>query len=371
VPRLSATYDRSTHRAGRARILRNVIERSGDLPALIVQSGPEAGRRLEVEGEHTIGREDQEFTLSDPEVSRRHAIVRATASGVEIEDAGSSNGTFVNGDRIATNTELNDGDEVRVGQTTLSVEAPRTQATRISAAPPVDPGATVIRPSAEVGAPPAAGAPQPSDYVAPQPDFVAESGTQTGYPEQDQPPPEGAPGTWQGEQQYPPTEQQPVYGGPQEQGGGPYSGQGYDGSPEQGAFAPPGQAGWGAGQQAYGGPGGYATGAKKSKTWLWIVIAVVALAAIAAALYFFVLSDSGLDPAEVEAAIKDDIGSTGVEISDVNCPDDIPQETGAEVTCDIAVEGLEDFAGIDVPSSVTYKQEENGDLSFVRFGSDE
>jgi hypothetical protein len=243
---------------------------------------------LEVEGEHTIGREDQEFTLSDPEVSRRHALVRATASGITIEDAGSSNGTFVNGDRIAGTTELSDGDEVRVGQTTLSVEAPRTQATRISAAPPIDPGATVIRPSEEVATP--AGAPEPSDYDAPQPDFVGESRTQPAYPGQDQPPSEEGAGAWQGtEPQYPPTEQQPAYGGPQGQGPAQY-GQGYGSSPEQGAYAPPGQAGWGAGQQqAYGGPpGAYATGARKSKTWLWIVIAVVALAAIAAALYFFV-----------------------------------------------------------------------------------
>ena len=320
------------------------------MPALIVQSGSEAGRRLEVEGEHTIGREDQEFTLTDPEVSRRHALVRATAAGVEIEDLGSSNGTFVNEDRIAGTTELNDGDTVRIGQTTLTVEAPRTQATRISAAPAPDPGATVIRSSAEVAAPAGAGsadapieaAPEPSDYVAPQPE--SERPTPDGPPEEPSPAEPEAPGyepqsepetpgyvppgsdpqsapapaayqapqpqspappsaqpdfvTEGGQQPGPPqsggggfgggeqqggfggTDQQPAYGGQQ---GPPAGAQG------QGGYAPPGQGGWESGpQQAYRGPGSYAP-PKKSNMWLWIIIAVVVVIAIAAALFLFVL----------------------------------------------------------------------------------
>jgi pSer/pThr/pTyr-binding forkhead associated (FHA) protein len=283
------------------------------VPALIVLSGSEAGRRLEVEGEHTIGREDQEFTLSDPEISRRHAVIRVTATGVEIEDAGSSNGTFVNGDRIAGNTELADGDVLRLGQTTLSVEAPRAQATKISA-PPVDPGATVIRPSSERPAPdgppqepspgepeqpgyrppgheePVPSAPTPGDYQAPQPDQPAASGgtgpdlvTDTGAqgygrPGYGPPPEQGA---------YPPPEQSAYP--PPEQGSYPPPEQSAYAPPEQGAYtAPPGQSAWqSAPQPAYGAQASYGGGG--SKIWLWILIGVVVVAAIAAIVIFFVL----------------------------------------------------------------------------------
>jgi ABC transport system ATP-binding/permease protein len=270
--------------------------------ALIVLSGPEAGRRLEVEGEHTIGREDQEFTLSDPEVSRRHAVIRLTGTGAEIEDAGSSNGTFVNGDRIAGTTELGDGDVVRVGQTTMSVEAPRTQATKISA-PPVDPGATVIRPSSERPAPdgppeePAPTEPeqpgyQPPGREEPAPSAPAPGGYQAPTPTApgDYQPPAPAPGDYQAPQ---PDQPAAGYGeGPDvvtESGTQGYGGQpAYGAPPEQGAYAPPGQAAWqSAPQPAYGSPGSYGGGG--SKTWLWILIGVVVLAVIAAVVIFFVL----------------------------------------------------------------------------------
>jgi pSer/pThr/pTyr-binding forkhead associated (FHA) protein len=317
VQRLLATYDRSTRRpsGGRARhVIVSVNregERSREVPALIVQSGPEAGSRLEVEGEHTIGREDQEFTLSDPEVSRRHAVVRVTATGVEIEDAGSSNGTFVNGDRIAGTTVLGDGDEVRLGQTTLSVEAPRVQATKISA-PPVDPGATVVRPPSERPAPdgppeepapgepeqpgyqppgheePVPSAPAPGDYQAPQPDqpapggggpdLVTDPGTQGfAQPGYGAPPEQGA---------YPPPEQS-AYPAPEQSAYPPPEQSAYT-APEQGAYAPPTQGGgWqSAPQPSYGTPG---YGGGGSKTWLWILIGVVVVAAIAAVVILFVL----------------------------------------------------------------------------------
>ena len=98
------------------------------MPALIVRDGPAAGERLEVESETVLGRETHEFLQHDGEVSRRHAALRPSGGALEVEDLGSSNGTFVNDQPIDGRTPLGPGDSLRLGQTTLEVEA--TAATR-------------------------------------------------------------------------------------------------------------------------------------------------------------------------------------------------------------------------------------------------
>ena len=92
---------------------------------LIVRDGPLRGRRFEVESRDvTIGREDTVVLIeSDGEISRRHAIVRKSDGGIQVEDLESTNGTFVNEQRISAPTELSTGDILRVGQTRLDVVA--------------------------------------------------------------------------------------------------------------------------------------------------------------------------------------------------------------------------------------------------------
>jgi hypothetical protein len=92
------------------------------LPALVVQTGPEAGRRVELGLEVAIGRQDGDLVLEDPEVSRRHAVLRRSGESVVVEDLDSTNGTFVNGQRIRTPITVGPGDQVRVGRTTLEIE---------------------------------------------------------------------------------------------------------------------------------------------------------------------------------------------------------------------------------------------------------
>lgn len=66
-----------------------------------------------------IGRAtDCDVRLSDPGVSRRHVELRHDGHRVRLRDLGSTNGTLVNGTRV-TETELRDGDRIRVGSTTL------------------------------------------------------------------------------------------------------------------------------------------------------------------------------------------------------------------------------------------------------------
>jgi hypothetical protein len=61
---------------------------------------------------------DSDLRLADPGVSRRHVELRRDGHRVILRDLGSTNGTLVNGSR-AVETELHDGDRIRVGSTTL------------------------------------------------------------------------------------------------------------------------------------------------------------------------------------------------------------------------------------------------------------
>jgi hypothetical protein len=76
-----------------------------------------------------LGRDNTaDFILDDPGISRRHTEIRVTSDGphlvASIRDLGSTNGTFVNGERI-TSQHLADGDRVNVGRTTLIYRAER------------------------------------------------------------------------------------------------------------------------------------------------------------------------------------------------------------------------------------------------------
>jgi sigma-B regulation protein RsbU (phosphoserine phosphatase) len=64
----------------------------------------------------TIGRSaDNMIFIPDPFCSSHHAVIYPTATGFAVKDAGSKNGTFVNGKKIAGEFELKKGDEVLVG----------------------------------------------------------------------------------------------------------------------------------------------------------------------------------------------------------------------------------------------------------------
>jgi FHA domain len=135
------------------------------VPALLITSGSQQGRRVEIVSALTIGRENQDLLLDDPEVSRSHAIVRVTGGALEIEDTGSSNGTWVNGRRITGPTRLIVGDEVVLGQTYIRAEGDRGKGTVVTGPAA---GGTVVAPQ-EAPAPQQA-APAPASFQAPQGD---------------------------------------------------------------------------------------------------------------------------------------------------------------------------------------------------------
>ncbi len=69
----------------------------------------------------TIGKGgENKISLSgDPTVSRLHAVIERFEPGWCVSDLGSSNGTYLNGERIWAAQRLRNGDEIRVGRTRL------------------------------------------------------------------------------------------------------------------------------------------------------------------------------------------------------------------------------------------------------------
>src|SRR2546430_2528170 len=96
--------------------------------------GPEPGQLRDIGGEIVIGREG-DLRIDDRQASRRHAAVRPVLEGVEVEDLGSSNGTFVDGERIEGKVTLREGATLRIGQTEFEIEIDQPEGTRLRPKP--------------------------------------------------------------------------------------------------------------------------------------------------------------------------------------------------------------------------------------------
>ena len=91
------------------------------MPSLFVYQGQDQGALFEVEeGPQTVGRDTSNIIqVHDHEVSRRHAEFNYDGNTCTVEDLDSSNGTFVNGQRITEPQQLASGDRVQVGGTLM------------------------------------------------------------------------------------------------------------------------------------------------------------------------------------------------------------------------------------------------------------
>jgi pSer/pThr/pTyr-binding forkhead associated (FHA) protein len=95
------------------------------MPSLVFVAGPIAGRRYKLaHGEYVIGRRsDCQIFVPDMRVSRQHARLWRTAERWSVEDLGSNNGTFVNGNKLERPTELAHDDEIVIANNRIRVEA--------------------------------------------------------------------------------------------------------------------------------------------------------------------------------------------------------------------------------------------------------
>jgi CRP-like cAMP-binding protein len=97
---------------------------------LFIEKGPLKKMVYPLEARETIGRGEENYIcLSHPTVSKQHAIYYLEDCQSILEDLGSSNGTFVNGNRIKK-SRLSDGDTLQIGSVTLRFiqrEEPRRQ----------------------------------------------------------------------------------------------------------------------------------------------------------------------------------------------------------------------------------------------------
>jgi uncharacterized RDD family membrane protein YckC len=193
----------------------------GDVQIVVVE-GPNAGQEFELSGATTVGRDPSAgIVIDDPEASRRHSSLSLDGSKVTVEDLGSTNGTFVNGQRLTAPRELGPTDKLRIGTTVfeLRVEEDAAQATRVGTALPDldDIQVTAPRnvPDFAKDEPPVAAEPPAAAAEPPEPEPSGARPTTAGTPVP--PPSAGPPGGVGG----PPGGPPPSPGGPPPPPGGP------------------------------------------------------------------------------------------------------------------------------------------------------
>ena len=108
---------------------------------ITVEAGPDAGAQHAPDDVASIAigtSEDNAIVLTDPAVSRYHLELRRTASGIQISDLGSRNGTWVGGMRIER-AIVPAGTRMKIGDTTIAVDdagssvaPPLTEAPRLA-----------------------------------------------------------------------------------------------------------------------------------------------------------------------------------------------------------------------------------------------
>lgn len=137
---------------------------------LVMRSGPTPGKAFPLEKDEIhIGRDvSNDLVINDAEVSRRHARLSAEAGSYVVEDLGSTNGTFVNGQRVTRPQLLHPGDLILFGENVslaFEIERFEEKATVVSAGPAAaPPPAREAPPIRETYVPPA---PPPPPVEAP------------------------------------------------------------------------------------------------------------------------------------------------------------------------------------------------------------
>ena len=87
---------------------------------------PQAGTSIALDAVNSLGRDvNNSIVIDDPFASTDHAVLTFRGRDWYIEDLGSTNGTFVNGNRVEGVAPLGYGDELQIGQVRLRLERAR------------------------------------------------------------------------------------------------------------------------------------------------------------------------------------------------------------------------------------------------------
>ena len=174
---------------------------------LVMRRGPQPNQSYDINQDvTTLGRDiTNDIVINDRETSRHHLRLLRAGEALNVEDLGSTNGTFVNGKRVSGVTALQNGDMIGLGETvTLGVELQQQPANNNQAAaaemPPLGPPAIA---QSETPTGEAAFTPAPYGYQPPAEPLAGAASSQAQPPAyygqppagyQVPPPPQGYPG---------------------------------------------------------------------------------------------------------------------------------------------------------------------------------
>ncbi len=115
VPRPAAATS-----TGRSRKLRKAS--AGPAAVVILEPVEQAGLVFSVDDQLTIGRSAScDLTLDDTFVSSQHARVAKTDGGLVVSDLGSTNGTYVDREKVTTPIQVSRGARLQIGSTVMEV----------------------------------------------------------------------------------------------------------------------------------------------------------------------------------------------------------------------------------------------------------
>lgn len=112
----SVTQGRSSSGGGRP------IAKAKPQRILVLEPGELAGAEYPLEDEISIGRSKScQIHLDSNYISQLHARMSKTRQGIILDDLGSTNGTFLNNEKITRPTKVQLGDRIRVGNVLMEL----------------------------------------------------------------------------------------------------------------------------------------------------------------------------------------------------------------------------------------------------------
>jgi diguanylate cyclase (GGDEF)-like protein len=102
---------------------KSIVYSKGRHPYLVIYIGNDNGRRFKLNnGFMTIGRSLQaDISIDDDQISRIHCVIEWMGDTITVEDKGSTNGTYINGQKISRAT-LQPGVPIQLGYSIMKIE---------------------------------------------------------------------------------------------------------------------------------------------------------------------------------------------------------------------------------------------------------